>query len=69
MGDRERARPQVLLLGRGIRGDWTRIENQLYVRNTIQNEDRRGTDWLYPVPDLSWLFGNADGPLPVCWVI
>ena len=28
MGDRERAGPQVLLLGRGIGVDWTKIENQ-----------------------------------------
>lgn len=52
MGDRERAGPQVLLLRRGIGIDWTKIENQIEVKNIVPNGDRRRTD-LYPVPVLS----------------
>ena len=66
MGDRESVRPQVLLLGRGIRIDWTKVRE---VKNAVPNGDWRETNWLYPVPVLSGLFGNVAGPFPVGWVI
>lgn len=39
VGDRERTRPQVLLLGRGIGVDWTKIENKLKVKNVVPHGD------------------------------
>ena len=66
MGDRERAGSEVLWLGRGIGIYGTKAENH---QNSVTNEDLRGTNWLYPVPVLSWLFVNVGGPLPVGWAI